>query len=337
MYKIIGADGAEYGPASEDQIRRWIAEGRANAQTKIQKMGTSEWVELGNLPEFADALAATLGTSFRAVPPPTIQAPEPPLDRDYQLSIEACIAKGWELFQKHFGVLFLTSLIYLLIVGAVSVLTAIPFIGPVFSLASWIIMGPLVGGLLWVFIRVRRGQHADPQDVFTGFGKSFLHLMLGQIVPSLLASLCLLPAVLVGVLTLLPALLKEQPPGMAMLIITICTALVCAIPMVWLNVNWTFTIPLVIDKGLLFWPAMRTSWRMVQKHWWRVFAVLLIVGVMNMIGLCVCCVGLLFSLPLSLSIFIEAYETIFGSVGGGDQTLPREVPGAQTPPFEAQV
>ena len=33
MYKIIGTDGRPYGPVSAEEIRRWIAENRVNAQT----------------------------------------------------------------------------------------------------------------------------------------------------------------------------------------------------------------------------------------------------------------------------------------------------------------
>lgn len=53
MYKIIGADGREYGPASADQLRRWIGERRLNAQTLIRVEGTVDWKPLGNVPEFS--------------------------------------------------------------------------------------------------------------------------------------------------------------------------------------------------------------------------------------------------------------------------------------------
>src|SRR5262245_23648407 len=58
MYRIIGADGKEYGPVSTDQVRRWIAEGRADANTRIAAEGTTEWRSLGSLPEFAYLLTA---------------------------------------------------------------------------------------------------------------------------------------------------------------------------------------------------------------------------------------------------------------------------------------
>jgi TM2 domain-containing membrane protein YozV len=43
MYKIIGADGKEYAAANAEQLKQWVAEGRANAQTPVQIPGETEW------------------------------------------------------------------------------------------------------------------------------------------------------------------------------------------------------------------------------------------------------------------------------------------------------
>jgi hypothetical protein len=59
MYKIIGADGKEYGPISADQLRAWIAESRANARTQVLPEGATEWKPLAEIPEFVQALAGT--------------------------------------------------------------------------------------------------------------------------------------------------------------------------------------------------------------------------------------------------------------------------------------
>lgn len=53
MYRIIGADGKEYGPITADLLRQWIAEGRANAASYVLVEGTPEWKPLGSLPEFS--------------------------------------------------------------------------------------------------------------------------------------------------------------------------------------------------------------------------------------------------------------------------------------------
>lgn len=53
MYKILGADGRQYGPVDGSQLGRWIAEGRANAFTQTLAEGAAAWKPLGTLPEFA--------------------------------------------------------------------------------------------------------------------------------------------------------------------------------------------------------------------------------------------------------------------------------------------
>lgn len=57
MYKIIGADGKEYGPITANQLCQWVTQGRANALTKVRPEAESEWRPLGTFPEFAEALA----------------------------------------------------------------------------------------------------------------------------------------------------------------------------------------------------------------------------------------------------------------------------------------
>src|ERR1051326_2991519 len=74
MYRIIGADGREYGPISAEQLRQWIAEGRANAQTKILPEGTTEWKSLSEFPEF-NAAAASAPPTFVVTPPPVTADP----------------------------------------------------------------------------------------------------------------------------------------------------------------------------------------------------------------------------------------------------------------------
>ncbi len=68
MYRIIGADGREYGPIAAEQVRQWIAEGRANAATRVWAEGTAEWKPLAEFLEFAPLPAA-------APPPPSFPQP----------------------------------------------------------------------------------------------------------------------------------------------------------------------------------------------------------------------------------------------------------------------
>ena len=75
MYKIIGADGREYGPITADQLREWIAEGRAGAQTRVQAEGAAQWTPLTEYVEFAPLLARTPPPRF--APGPIYITPTP--------------------------------------------------------------------------------------------------------------------------------------------------------------------------------------------------------------------------------------------------------------------
>ncbi len=67
MYKIIGADGRQYGPVSAEQLRRWVFEGRANAQTQVLADGATEWKPLGAMAEFTGLFAAQVPPAISPV------------------------------------------------------------------------------------------------------------------------------------------------------------------------------------------------------------------------------------------------------------------------------
>ena len=96
MYKIVGADGREYGPATARQLRQWIAEGRANAQTPALATGATEWKPLGALPEFAGHFAPPI--------PPPIAPPRPGISTAGQLPKTNSFATAGLIF----GILSLT-------------------------------------------------------------------------------------------------------------------------------------------------------------------------------------------------------------------------------------
>ena len=75
MYRIVGKDGQQYGPVTAEQLRSWMAENRANAQTLVQADGTPDWKPLGSLPEFAADLKPP------AVPPTITPPPCAPVPR----------------------------------------------------------------------------------------------------------------------------------------------------------------------------------------------------------------------------------------------------------------
>ncbi len=195
MYWIIGADGGEYGPAGDGQVRRWIAERRANAQTRARAEGASEWVPLGSLPEFAGAF------SPGALPPPVAagEAPRPAaeaLERDYRIRIGDCFGRSWDLVTRNFWLLVGASFV----AGLIASGGFIPYLGIV---ASLILAGPMMGGLTAFYLKKMRGQPARFGDIFLGFGPQFGALLAAYLVCMILTAigffLLLLPGIYLAV------------------------------------------------------------------------------------------------------------------------------------------
>jgi uncharacterized RDD family membrane protein YckC len=63
-YKIIGGDGAEYGPVAMDELKRWIVDGRVAPTTNVWRSDLGRW---GPASEYAE-LDAELEQLAQAVP-----------------------------------------------------------------------------------------------------------------------------------------------------------------------------------------------------------------------------------------------------------------------------
>ena len=56
-YKIIGSDLQEYSPVELEEVREWIKEGRADANTLVCEMGEKQWVRLRDTSIFSADLS----------------------------------------------------------------------------------------------------------------------------------------------------------------------------------------------------------------------------------------------------------------------------------------
>lgn len=292
MYKIIGADGKEYGPVTTEQLRQWIREGRANAQTKVQAEGSTEWKPISAFPELADLPTASV--------PATAVRPT----GDGQVDIGSCISRGWKLLQNNFGRLVGTTFLILLLFGGVggalrflvNAAFGVPF--HIRGVNGWemlrlqwrgilvstlwnlLLAGPFLGGLYHYYLKLMRGQPASLGDAFAGFSGAFIPLVMAHVVSGVLAGLGFL---------------------------------LCIVPGIYLGVAWKFTLPLVIDKQLGFWEAMNLSRKVVTRQWWSLFALFLLCWLISVLGLIACCIGIFVTVPIGIAAVLYAYEDILGA------------------------
>jgi len=189
MYKILGADQKEYGPVSAEQLNQWIKEGRADAGTKVQREGTTEWVPLAALPEFSAALSSKGSKTSDPYSQPSASATTADaivnqvLARDYVLDPMHCIGRSWDLVMKNFWLLVGASFVINLIQGTLLILA-----------------GVLQGGLILLFLKLIRGQKGEFGDAFAGFSDLFFQLFLVGLIAEILVALGLLCCVIPGII-----------------------------------------------------------------------------------------------------------------------------------------
>ncbi len=344
-YFVIGGDGKEYGPVSDADLRQWIAEGRLNAESRAKAESDAEFRPLELFPEFAEAFHPKTGPSGYVPgtisPSKAVTTPDF-AERDYELDIGGCITGGWRIFKEHFAPIFAGFLLFLIIQLACAVVLNVFSLvfenallhGPagfsilykyVLSAVMSLVVGPLMGGLYMIFIKPIRGQEPSVADLFSGFQRAFTQLFLGTLVVTLIINLCMLPYDLIWHTKTAPLLqqftqIHNDPEAIRKLMPQFGLAfgsalpvlLLCLIPTVFLSICWQFTLPLIIDKQMEFPQAMRTSFKLVRKHWWQVFGLAVVVGLVGMSGLIACCIGIIFTVPIAFGATMYAYETIFG-------------------------
>jgi uncharacterized membrane protein len=347
MYIIIGGDGKEYGPVSGEDLRKWIAEGRLNAQSLAKAEGDAEFRPLSAFPEFADAFAPHAPSPSAPLAFPTAAGLAP---GDYDLDIGGCISRGWNLYKENFGILFVASLLLFVIqfvtAGGLNMVlmpltkslmhASVGFrIGYSYLLpaVTALVIGPMAGGVYVVYLKVIRQHKAGVGDAFAGFQKAFGQLYLGALAVGLIAGLCMLPFHYVFQSKAGPLLAQLQdaqaqhlapadlPDVLRNLLHAFVGALpvllICLIPVTYLTVSWMFTLPLIADRAMKFWPAMKTSFKMVNRHWWQVFGLFVLASLISIAGLLGCCIGILFTAPIGIAATMYAYETIFSRVQTG--------------------
>jgi hypothetical protein len=86
-YTVLGADGAQYGPITLDQLKIWIGEGRITPETKVLRSDTNSWLQAAQYVELGLSAAPPIMTAA-ATPPRFVPAARNP-DLERQIKIGA--------------------------------------------------------------------------------------------------------------------------------------------------------------------------------------------------------------------------------------------------------
>lgn len=219
----------------------------------------------------------------------------------YDVDIGSCVTRGWNLVKSNLG----------LSVGAVFLVLAcnqaaglLPFVG---FIITFMLHGPLFGGLNNFFLKLIRGESQGLGDAFSGFSKNFWRLCGTGVLMMLSLYVWFIPAVVTFVAS--GRFAEPGPPNFGPFIVLLLLGLLVV---VYVSVSLVFALPLCVDLELGPVDALRVSWRVVSKKWFSMFGLVLVAGLLSMLGLIACIVGILVTLPIFYAAILYAYEDIFG-------------------------
>ncbi len=296
--------GQQRGPFDDAAWSALLAEGKIKPDTLVWHEELEKWTPYAQLTaQQPPEIPAIVETAEPETLDPDVLAGRI-IARGYDVHIGSCIGRAASLVRSRFlltaGTTFVVYLI--LMTGGL-----IPILGFFIGL---LINGPLLGGLYWFFIRLARGEDASVGDGFAGFSRNFLQLILCSIAIGILVMVWVMPGVMM--LGIARASHPGQPPlGAALL------TLLGLIPMIYFSVAWIFSIPLVVDKKMDFWPAMQLSRRIVHRRWWQMFGLLFVCGLLVFV---IVFVAVLISALLGASIIhsaeMQSKLAIIGLIAG---------------------
>lgn len=297
-------------PAAEDQAVCVECGRMFPRQQMISYRGAQ--VCAGCKPVFVQKLAEGVPVSYargkRMLPVNADELIAEVLARDYHIDIGSCIKRGWSLVSANFG---LTAGGTALVILALQAGGIIPLLG---ILIAMILQGPLMGGLNLLFLKLIRGEKAGIGDAFSGFSKRFWPLCGTFVLMALLIYVWFIPPIIAAIVldSGRGAGGAAAMPGPAFWVLLGLGML----GVMWLAIGFIFALPLCADLELGPVGALRTSFRVVSKHWFAVFGLTFVAGLISMLGLIACFIGVFLTLPIFYAASMYAYEDIFAPRSG---------------------
>jgi uncharacterized membrane protein len=212
-----------------------------------------------------------------------------------------CFKAGWALAKSQYWLLFGISAVGILIASVVPL---------------GILMGPMMCGIYLAYFQLLRGQPIEFGTLFKGFdyfGQSLIATLI-HVLPILVV---FVPAYIIfyaSLILLIQTQGNNPDPAVMMgfLGVTGVFWLLLIIFIMVVSILFTFAYPLIVDRGLTGIDAVKLSVRAALGNFWRLLGLFLLNGLLGLIGVLFCYVGVLFVLPISFGALAVVYERVFG-------------------------
>jgi uncharacterized membrane protein len=211
------------------------------------------------------------------------------LSGNYNLDIGEVFSEAWQkingfklkalgAFVVLYSVLFLAMLGLTFILGVEPQAEQNPVVGLIIQLVATLIIYPMSAGILMMGIHQVSGKPVSIGMMF-GYFDQTLRLFLLYVVMIIMIAI-----------------------GFILLIL----------PGIYLAVAYAMALPLLIEKKMGVWEALETSRKALSKRWFTVFALFILLGILVALSALPLGIGLIWTIPLSVTVLGVVYKTIFG-------------------------
>lgn len=205
-----------------------------------------------------------------------------------------CFKEGWELIKDQYWLLFGITLVGAMIGGA----------------SLYIAFGAMICGIFYCYFQKIDGRAVKFEDLFKGFD----YFLAGLIVVIFIV----VPLIIVYAFIYLPFIIAiimgsklSQSEFITLLTSSLLIDLIFVVLMVCLHTLLIFSFPLIVDRNLSGWQAMRLSARAVWGNLSGVAGLFVVGFGINLVGMLLFCVGIYFTVPIIIAGNIVAYRKVF--------------------------
>lgn len=233
----------------------------------------------------------------------------------------ACISEGWNLIKPNLGLFIAMGVVYLIIVVIAG---NIPYAGPIINV---VVSSALMVGIYMALLAQRRGEPVPFSLMFEGFSRivpaslvTLVSALPGIVFGVAVGSVISFPMLLGGASN--PEQIKEMISRPGVIASLVGFGLVFFVISLAVSLLLFFALPLIADRNASIGDALKLSFGAASGNIGGIILLLILEGLLSFAGALLCCVGLIFVLPVVYAANIIAYKSVFPDTAPPFNTAP---------------
>ena len=326
-------NGEQKGPVSVQELFRLAEVGEFNPkQDLVWREGMSDWKKVSDIPELTHPSAGqkpvatqasptrptTSDNPYQAPAASSFTAPTPDSDElpeiepgSSPLGVTECISRGFDLLKRHFGIIFAVWVIYFAISMGVGTVLGImeelvnPSQTPSFNpTPSSTTTEPSLEDVLSQF-----ETEFSPISIFTNLISQVLSIYLTMGITRFSLNLMAgKPAEITDIFGEGSKLIRGFLASLLMGLIVMVGFLLLIVPGIYLSLRFSYVQTAIVDKNMKIWEAFKYSSTITTNNKWALLWLGVLLFFINVGGFLACCLGLLFTIPLTSLAWLVAYR-----------------------------